>query len=205
MAAQPEMEVIAAGAANPSRETKADRSAPAAKADGARPTAKAVAHASIAAATKAVAHASIAAAAKTNAVTAAAAKAKTYAVAAASAAGRGGGVYRCSQLEGKRRHGRQEKSVHHLVIHAFRLPISSIANAPKLWGFPEKPARAFLRQIEPGEQKAGQGAWFLLTLRPRLAIMAIGGWPKGFFRHQFRQFRVIPATTQKCCSREMDR
>jgi hypothetical protein len=153
-----------------------------------------------------VAHVSIAAAAKTNAVTAAfATKGKTYAVTAASAAGRGGGVYRCSQREGKRRHGRQEKSVHHHVIHAFRPPISSIANAAKLWGFREKPARAFLRQIEPGEQKAGQAPWFLLTLRPRLAIMAIRGWPKGFFRHQIRQFRVIPATTQKCCSREMDR
>jgi hypothetical protein len=162
-----------------------------------------MAHASVAA-DRADTQASVTAAAKTNAVTAAA-KAKTYAVTAASAAGRGGGVYRCSQREGKRRHGRQEKSVHHHVIHAFRPPISSIANAAKLWGFREKPARAFLRQIEPGEQKAGQAPWFLLTLRPRLAIMAIRGWPKGFFRHQIRQFRVIPATTQKCCSREMDR
>jgi hypothetical protein len=50
----------------------------------------------------------VTAAAKTNAVTAAAAKAKTNAVTAASTAGRGGGVYRCSEREGKSRHARQK-------------------------------------------------------------------------------------------------
>jgi response regulator RpfG family c-di-GMP phosphodiesterase len=39
---------------------------------------------------------------------------------------------------------------------------------------------------------------------PATGIMAIGGWPKGLFTHQIRQFRVISAATQKCCSREMD-
>jgi hypothetical protein len=101
MAAEPEMEVVAAGAANPSRETKAHRSAAATKADGARPTAKAVAHASVAAAPAA-------SGAKTNAVTAAAAKAKTNAVTAASTAHGGVGLRRCSEREGKGCQARQK-------------------------------------------------------------------------------------------------
>jgi hypothetical protein len=96
--AEPEMEVIAAGAADPSGETKADRSADAAKAGDAGPTAKAVAHACIAARAKAGTNASVTPAAKTNAVTAAA-KAKTHAVTAASTTGAHGGAGLCGNRQ----------------------------------------------------------------------------------------------------------
>jgi hypothetical protein len=160
VAAQSETEVIAAGAANPSGETEADGPAPAAKADGARPTAKAVAHASIAAATKAVAHASIAAAAKTNAVTAAAAKAKTNAVTAASTAHGGLGLRRNRERQGKRAHGRQEEPVHHPVIHAFRLPIWSTANAAKLWEFQSNRLGRSCGKLSLASKKLGRGLGF---------------------------------------------
>ena len=91
-----------------------------------------------------------------------------------------------------------------------RTSLALTGNAAKLWEFRDKLARGWRKTPSfcRGEMPVN-GAWagrlvFAKAL-PAIGIMAIGGWPKGLFTHQIRQFRVISAATQKCCSREMDR
>ena len=74
------------------------------------------------------------------------------------------------------------------------------------FGLGSESVLATLSRIWARTSKKRHWRWVVVLAKalPATGIMAIGGWPKGFFTHQFRQFRVISAATQKCCSREMD-
>jgi hypothetical protein len=90
-----------------------------------------------------------------------------------------------------------------------RASVALTGIAAKVWEFRDKLARGRLKtaRICPEEKpvnRAWAGGFVFAKALPATGIMAIGGWPEGLFTHQFRQFRVISATTQKCCSREMD-
>jgi hypothetical protein len=81
------------------------------------------------------------------------------------------------------------------------LPRCGGSGTNRRWGLLETPGFT----AKKARKRGWAGRLVFAKALPAMGIMAIGGWPKGFFTHQFRQFRVISATTQKCCSREMDR
>jgi len=90
-----------------------------------------------------------------------------------------------------------------------RASVALTGIAAKVWEFRDKLARGRLKtaRICPEEKpvnRAWAGGFVFAKALPATGIMAIGGWPKGLFTHQIRQFRVMSAATQKCCSREMD-
>ena len=118
---------------------------------------------------------------------------------------------RNDQREGKRATAGKNNLCIIAVIHAYLAPLSRAHRQRRQTvGVPRQTGAGWLRRREfsseeKPENRAWAGGFVFANALPAMGIMAIGGWPKGFFTHQFRQFRVISAATQKCCSREMDR
>ena len=96
-------------------------------------------------------------------------------------------------------------------LHSPRHPRASVLVGRKAASFGEfelgsESVLATLSRIWARTSKKRHWRWVAVLAKalPATGIMAIGGSPKGLFTHQIRQFRVISAATQKCCSREMD-
>jgi len=105
--------------------------------------------------------------------------------------------------------GKNNLSIIALPELVLRASVALSRNATTVWAGRDKLARGRLKtaRICPEEKpvnRAWAGGFVFAKALPATGIMAIGGWPKGLFTHQIRQFRVISAATQKCCSREMD-